>query len=164
MRIRFFFSFYVLVVHMAGEIRAVRGPYCFTLPITLHYIIIQPTPHWGSSVTDYIKYYDYLCYLYFNSLDYLSWQQLRYYFPNCVYHFKSSNSATSGNPTKGSKHRRFTCIFQLVNPSKTIRLLFIYLRPSCSVAAHRIPLDITVSVRSFFLCFVQFIVMREIFQ
>jgi hypothetical protein len=27
------------------------------------YIIIQLTPHWGFSVTDYIKYYDYLCYL-----------------------------------------------------------------------------------------------------
>jgi hypothetical protein len=24
-----------------------------------HYIIIQLTPHWGFSVTDYIKYYDY---------------------------------------------------------------------------------------------------------
>jgi hypothetical protein len=50
----------------------------------LYYIIIQLTPHWGFSVTDYIKYYDYLiCYLL--SLDYLSLQQSRYYFPNCVY-------------------------------------------------------------------------------
>jgi hypothetical protein len=27
------------------------------------YIIIQLTPYWGFSVTDYIKYYAYLCYL-----------------------------------------------------------------------------------------------------
>jgi hypothetical protein len=39
------------------------------------YIIIQLTPHLDFSVTDYIKYYAY----------YLSLQQLRYYFPNCVY-------------------------------------------------------------------------------
>jgi hypothetical protein len=32
--------------------------------ITLHYIIIQRTPHWSFSVTDYIKYYDtYVTYL-----------------------------------------------------------------------------------------------------
>jgi hypothetical protein len=39
----------------------------------LHYIIIQLTPHLGFSVTDYIKYYVYLCYF---SLNYLSLQQL----------------------------------------------------------------------------------------
>ena len=27
--------------------------------IIIHYIIIQLTPHWGFSVTDYIKYYAY---------------------------------------------------------------------------------------------------------
>jgi hypothetical protein len=39
-----------------------------------HYIIIQLTPHWGFSVTDYIKYYDYL----YVSLDHLSLQQWEY--------------------------------------------------------------------------------------
>ena len=51
--------------------------------ISLHYIIIQLTPHWGFPVTDYIKYHDYLCYLL--SPDYLSYKQLRYYFLSCVY-------------------------------------------------------------------------------
>jgi hypothetical protein len=37
-------------------------------------IIIQLTSHWGFSVTDDIKYYDYLCYL--RRLDYLSLQQI----------------------------------------------------------------------------------------
>ena len=36
------------------------------------YKISMLTPHWGFSVTDYIKYYAYLCYLL--SLDYLSLQ------------------------------------------------------------------------------------------
>jgi hypothetical protein len=36
-------------------------------------MIIQLTPHPGFPVTDYIKYYAYLCYLL--SLDYLSLQQ-----------------------------------------------------------------------------------------
>jgi hypothetical protein len=31
----------------------------------MHYIIIQLTPHWGFSVTDYIKHYAYLSYLLF---------------------------------------------------------------------------------------------------
>jgi hypothetical protein len=42
--------------------------------ITLHYILIQLTGDWGFSVTDYIKYYAYLCYLL--SQDYLFLQQL----------------------------------------------------------------------------------------
>jgi hypothetical protein len=45
-------------------------------------MLIQLTPHWGSSVTDYIKYYAYLYYL---LLDYLFLQQLWCYFPNYVY-------------------------------------------------------------------------------
>jgi hypothetical protein len=45
-------------------------------------MIIQLTPHRGSSVTDYIKYYAYLYYL---LLDYLFLQQLWCYFPNYVY-------------------------------------------------------------------------------
>ena len=54
----------------------------------VHYLwicmIIQLTPkHPGLSVTNYIKYYAYLYYLL--SLDYLSLQQLWYYFPNYVY-------------------------------------------------------------------------------
>ena len=36
------------------------------------------TPHWDFSVTDYIKYYAYLCHLL--SLDYLSLQHFLYYF------------------------------------------------------------------------------------
>ena len=40
-----------------------------------YYIIIQLTPHWGFSVTDYIEYYAHLCYLL--SLDYL------YLYNNC---------------------------------------------------------------------------------
>jgi hypothetical protein len=51
--------------------------------ITLHYYIIQLTPRWVFSVTDYINHYDFLCYLL--SLDYSSLQQLRYYSSNYVY-------------------------------------------------------------------------------
>jgi hypothetical protein len=51
---------------------------------SLHDIIIQLTPHWGFSMTDYSITLTYVCYI-LNSLDYLSLQQLGYYFPNCVY-------------------------------------------------------------------------------
>jgi hypothetical protein len=51
--------------------------------IMIMIMIIQLTPHRGFSVTDYIKYYDYLYYLL--SLDYLFLQRLWYYFPNHVY-------------------------------------------------------------------------------
>jgi hypothetical protein len=51
--------------------------------ITSHDIIIQLTPHWGLSVTNYIKYYAYLCYLF--SLDYLSLYNNCDYLLNCVY-------------------------------------------------------------------------------
>ena len=47
-----------------------------TKNITLYYIIIQLTPRWGFSVTDYIKYYAYSCYWL-----YIPLQQSRYYFP-----------------------------------------------------------------------------------
>jgi hypothetical protein len=54
---------------------------CFVLHyITLHYYIIQLTPRWVFSVTDYIRHYDFLCYLL--SLDYSPLQQLRYYSSN----------------------------------------------------------------------------------
>jgi hypothetical protein len=46
-------------------------------------MIIQLTRHRGYSVTDYIKFYAYLYYLL--SLDYLSLQQLWYYFANYVH-------------------------------------------------------------------------------
>jgi hypothetical protein len=49
--------------------------------ITLQNIIIQLTPHWGFSVTDYNKYYAYLCYWLFI----LSLQQSRHHFPNYAY-------------------------------------------------------------------------------
>jgi hypothetical protein len=50
---------------------------------TLHYIIIQLTPHWGFSVTDYMTYYAHVTYT--KPIEYLSLQQLRYFFPNYVY-------------------------------------------------------------------------------
>ena len=57
--------------------------YIYKTIITLHYIIIQLTPHWGFSVTEYyIKYYTLMLLTW---PIYLSLQQLRYYFSNCVY-------------------------------------------------------------------------------
>jgi hypothetical protein len=53
-----------------------QGVWIFTTSVIY---IIQLTPHRGVSVTDYIKYYAYLYYLLV--LDYLSLQQLWYYFP-----------------------------------------------------------------------------------
>jgi hypothetical protein len=36
---------------------------CLLTPCYYYNVIIQLTPHWGFSVTDYIMYYAYLCYL-----------------------------------------------------------------------------------------------------
>jgi hypothetical protein len=72
-------TLWVMSVNLVARLFPLRS----CLGTRLHYIIIQLTPHWGFSVTDYMKYYDYLYYLL--NLDYLSLQQLRYYFPNFVY-------------------------------------------------------------------------------
>jgi hypothetical protein len=66
------------------------------------YIIIQLTPHWGFSVTDYIKYYAYLCYLL--SLDH-------YLYNNCDVTFLTVFILTL--PVD------FPCVRKLEHPEKT---------------------------------------------
>jgi hypothetical protein len=71
-------------------------------------MIIQLTPHWDFSVTDYIKYYAYLCYLL--SLDYSYLQQLWYYliyFPNYVYPNPPVNIPCGRKPERPEKTHDF---------------------------------------------------------
>ena len=53
--------------------------------VTLHYYSAHSPLGFSSDRLHQDKYYDYLCYLLSLSLDYLSFQQLRYYFLSCVY-------------------------------------------------------------------------------
>jgi hypothetical protein len=46
---------------MTLTIKTVQKNEIFDYIIGVHYIMIQITPHRGFSVTDYIKYYVYLC-------------------------------------------------------------------------------------------------------
>ena len=62
--------------------------------ITLQYYNIQPTPRWVFSVTDYIRHYNFSCYLL--SMDYSSLQQLKYY-SLTIKKYKTSETPKIGN-------------------------------------------------------------------
>ena len=81
---------------------------CLLTPCYYYNVIIQLTPHWGFSVTDYIKYYAYLyvTYLALLSLKTIYLHINCHYFLNCVYlkpHCQLSLWEETGTPGENSR-------------------------------------------------------------